>query len=192
MTPVRVMWGNLINCAATTIAIQRYAWSKATKRPLRWLKTEHAYPTRVALVEHWRKIGEILVGSCYVSQDDLDYALANKPGGVRTGEWLVSHGKLTFEDLYEALALQQNLPLGKPERRSIAVEVTRALPAKISRQLSVLPFRVVAHQLYIASSEVPDERITRRIQDFCPLEVRFHLVTPADFEELSAEYIPVR
>ena len=38
-------------------------------------------------------------------------------------------GLITEQDLYTALSLQNNLPLGKPENEAISVPVTRALPA---------------------------------------------------------------
>ncbi len=190
--PIRVLWGNVINFVATVMAIRQYAWARIRKQPLRWLKTEHAYPTRAALVEHWRKIGEILVGSSYVSETDLNEALATQPPGVRIGEWLIQRGKLTLEELYEALALQQNVPLGKPTPEEISIAVTRTLPASVARDFSVLPFRVMARQLYVAGPELPDEATTKRIRDFCSLDIRFHLVTPREFEELAEEYIPAR
>ncbi len=188
--PLRVLWGNWINLRATSSAIRRFTWAKVRGRPLVWLKTEHAYPNRAALVEHRRKLGEILTGSGYVSPADLEEALATQPAGVRIGEWLIQQGKLTREHLYEALSLQQNVPLGKPALDEISVAVTRILPASVSRELSVLPFRVVAGQLYVAGTDFPDERATARIATFCPLTIRFHLVIPDEFEELALEYLP--
>jgi hypothetical protein len=35
------------------------------------VKTEHAYPSRGALVEHKRKLGEILIGSGYAEESDV-------------------------------------------------------------------------------------------------------------------------
>ena len=188
--PLRVLWGNWINLRSTSSAIRRFAWARLRGKPLVWLKTEHAYPNRAALVEHRLKLGEILTGSAYVSVADLNHALATQPAGVRIGEWLIQQGKLTREHLYEALALQQNVPLGRPAAEEISVPVTRTLPAKVSRELCLLPFRVVAGQLYVVGTELPDERMTARIAQFCALTVRFHLVVPWEFEELVNDYLP--
>ena len=49
--PVRAIWGNWINCFATVMAYYRYFSAVARGRPLVWLKTEHAYPNRAALIE---------------------------------------------------------------------------------------------------------------------------------------------
>ena len=188
--PVRALWGNWISFLATSSAIQRYTWAKIQGRPLVWLKTEHAYPNRAALEEHRKKIGEILVGSSYLSQEDLDWGLQTQPAGVLIGDWLVKNGRLTLESHYEALALQANVPLGLPLYEEISKPVTRILPASMSRSFQILPFRVVAGHLYVAGTEFPDEAKTRRIQQFCGLELRFHLVTPIEFEVLADEYLP--
>ena len=49
--PLRIVWGNWINCVASASAIRRYAIARLTGRPLVWLKTEHAYPNRTTLLD---------------------------------------------------------------------------------------------------------------------------------------------
>ena len=188
--PIRVPWANLVNCCAAFKAIRGYVSARIRGVPLRWLKTEHAYPNRAALVTERHKLGEILVDSGYVTPQDLDSALAAQPPGVRIGEYLVQLGKLSEERLYQALGLQQDLPAGKPHTDVISPEVTRAIPADLARRWKVLPFRVVAGQLYVASQELPTEQMVSEVREFWPLEMRFHLVNPRAFKELSDEYLP--
>jgi adsorption protein B len=190
LVPFRVPWANLINCCAAFKAIWSYADARIRGLPLRWLKTEHAYPNRAALVTERRKLGEILVDSGYVTGQELDAALAAQPVGVRIGEYLMQLGKLSEEQLYEALGLQQDLPAGKPHTGLICPEVTRAIPADLARRWTVLPFRVVAGQLYVATQEVPTEQTVGKIREFWPFEMRFHLVNPRAFKELIDEYLP--
>jgi len=49
--PIRIVAANWINCFACTRAISTYATAKLRRQPLRWVKTEHAYPNRAALDE---------------------------------------------------------------------------------------------------------------------------------------------
>lgn len=42
--PLRALYGNVINCAATICALWQYGRARAMRRPLRWLKTDHDYP----------------------------------------------------------------------------------------------------------------------------------------------------
>ncbi len=188
LAPLRVFWGNWINFRACGMAMRRYFVAKLRKQPLTWLKTEHHYPNKSVLATKKRLLGEILAGSDYVSQFDINYALANKPSSVRLGEFLIQQGKLTEDELYEALSLQQTLPLGRPD--SVSVPVTRTIPAEVARKWTVLPFRIAAGELHVAGADIPTGEMTSEIQGFCPLEIRFQLVTPTAFRELADEYLP--
>jgi len=188
--PLRMFWGNAINFLATLIALRRYLWARLRGRPLVWVKTEHTYPTRAALLPHRRRLGEILVGSAYLEAADLEYALASKPPDRRLGEHLVALGKLSEADLYEALSLQQSMPFGRPAPEAVSPAVTRTLPAHMARKWKVLPFRVRAGRLFVLGPELPTDEMTRELSRFCSLEIDFQLVTPSDYEELAREYLP--
>ena len=188
--PLRVVWGNWINCFATTSALFRYFNAKARGQPLRWLKTAHSYPNRAALVEKRLKLGEILVGSQYVTAAQLAEALRTKPRQALLGEHMLNLGMITDEELYEALSLEQDIPYGKPERSIVSVPITRSFPVAIARKWQVLPFRVVAGELYVASSTSPHAAMCAELKRYSSLEIRFQLVTPREFEELAIEYLP--
>ena len=111
--PLRAVYGNWINTVATWKAVRSYVHARILHEPLVWVKTEHAYPSRSALVEHKRKLGEILIGSGYAEAVDVRRALDNLPSGIRLGEYLVERGTITEDELYEALSLQQSLPSGR-------------------------------------------------------------------------------
>jgi adsorption protein B len=182
--PVRAVYGNALNTAATFRALGQYAIARIRRRPLRWLKTDHAYPTRTALVGDRRRLGEILVGSGALTPAALAAGLETRPAGVRLGEHLVSIGLLKPEGVYQALSFQQSLPLVSVEPSSVRAEVAHALPARIVRQWKVQPFRVEEGRLFLAGPEIPTAEMNRSLRSFTALELRFHLVTPAAFERL--------
>lgn len=188
--PLRTLWGNWINCAATVIALWRFCRARLRGEPLVWVKTAHTYPTREALMLEKRRLGEILVGSQYLDPADLEAALRSKPEGLRLGEHLVALGKLAAADLYEALSLQQNMPFGRPEPQAVSPAVTRTLPAHVARKWKVLPFRVLSGRLLVLGPELPSDAMTRELSRFSSLELQYQLVTPADFEELARQYLP--
>jgi hypothetical protein len=157
------------------------------RQPLRWVKTDHAYPNRAALMPERKRLREILVGSGWIAAADMDAALASRPQGRRLGEHLMSLGLLTERDLYTALSLQNDLPFGKPE--VVSVPATRTIPAAVARKWRVLPFRIASGELHVAGSEIPDDEMHRDIRRFSSLELRFRLVTPADFEEMALQYL---
>ena len=187
--PVRAVLGNWINTAATWKAVRSYMRSRIRHEPLVWVKTEHAYPSRGALVEHKRKLGEILVGLGYTEEEEVRAALENLRPGVRLGEYLVQKGAISEDDLYEALSLQQSLPAGRLKPQAISSQVARALPRRVVEERRVLPFRISAGNMFLASPEIPTDDLTRVLRGFTRLSLRFHLVTPANFEELAASLL---
>ena len=183
--PFRTICANWINSVATIKAVSGYFRARLRHEPLVWLKTEHAYPSRNALVEHKRKLGEILVGSGYINEDDLRHALATQPAGVRIGEYLVRLGKITGEDLYEALSLQQSLPAGRLDPWVVSAGIAHALPRHVVRDWRVFPFRAADGCIFLASPDLPTDELSRTVRAFTRLEQRFQLVTPENFEELT-------
>ena len=186
--PVRIFWANALNAAATLSAIYRYLSARLQGKPLRWLKTEHAYPNRVALLSQRRRLGEILVGSGYMTPTELSEALVNRLSGEKIGEHLVRTGRLTEPVLYEALSLQQGLPLLNLEPESVSARAVRMLPAKVSSQWRVLPFRVEGGSLLVAGTDLPKPGMNEALRSFTSFEIRFHLVTPSNFERLTANH----
>ncbi len=183
--PVRVPVANAINSVAGVSALARYTWARFRRQPLRWIKTEHAYPTLATLREHKRKLGEILVTSSWITQDQLDHALETQPAGKRIGEHLMELGYIGEEDLYDALSLQQGLPAGYLEPGEVRRNALRALPRTVISRCRVLPFRIDSGAIFLASSEIPTEEVTGHIRDFTRLELRFQLVTPSNYQQLE-------
>ena len=182
--PLRTVCSNWINSIATVKAVRGYLLARLRHEPLVWLKTEHAYPSRNALVEHKRKLGEILVGSSYISEADLERALGGQPVGVRLGEYLMKLGKITEDELYEALSLQQSLPVGRLEPNTVNRKVARALPRHVVRDWRVLPYRIASGSIFLASPEIPSDELNHALRGFTRLSIRFQLVTPRNFTEL--------
>jgi hypothetical protein len=183
--PVRSVFANWINTIATWNAVRSYFRARIHHEPLVWVKTEHAYPSRSALVEHKRKLGEILTSSGYANESDVRRALENLPRGIRLGEYLVQRGVITEDELYQALSLQQSLPAGRLEPWVISSQVARALPRRVVRDWRVLPFRISSGSMFLASPEIPTDDLARILRGFTRLSLRFHLVTPQNFDELA-------
>ena len=141
--------------------MRSYVRASIRHEPLVWVKTEHAYPSRSALVEHKRKLGEILIGSGYAQESTFGERSKIYLRGIRLGEYLVQRGVITEDELYEALSLQQSLPSGRLEPWVISSQVARALPRRVVRDWRVLPFRISSGNMFLASPEIPTDDLTR-------------------------------
>jgi adsorption protein B len=183
--PVRAVYANVLNSAATVQAVARFSIARLQNRPLVWVKTDHAFPSRAALLVSTRMLGEILVSSGDLSAAELAAALAEKPPDVRLGEFLVRRSLVTEDAVYEALSLQQGLPLTDCDETHIPSAVARTLPVRVIRDWRVLPFRIAQGSLFLASPELPSLAMSAELRRFTSLEIRFHLVTPARFRTLA-------
>lgn len=186
---VRVFWANGINAWATMSAIRRFAWAEWKHLPLVWLKTEHAYPTRAALMGHKRRLGEILVSAGALTDAQLERALASKPLNVKTGEWLCRSGLITIDELYEALGLQQGVPVARLESHEVDRRVVRGFPREDIRRWKVLPLRVEQGRMLLGGVDIPTDELWARMRQLTRLEVRYCLITPDNFEALAAEML---
>jgi len=183
----RTFWGNLLNSAATISALRQFAAARFRGRTLAWRKTDHKYPA--CHTPGQGRLGELLVLMRAISLDDLDAALATCPPGVRLGEHLIELRKLKEEQLYQALSAQAGLELGMPGGGEVVPAATRALPAATIRRFSVLPYRVDFGQLHLLTPEVPSPRMTQELAALCPLDLRFRLVRPKEFERLCEQFL---
>jgi type II secretion system (T2SS) protein E len=147
------------------------------------MKTSHSYPTREGLAAHRRKVGDILVEAGYLTADYLSLAVASQPKDKRLGEYLIDLGVVTEKQLFEALSVQQGLPLGAPPK--VSTTMARTLPAHVVRDWHVLPFRVESGKMFVAAAELPTDALNSTLRKYTSLEVRFHLVTPSEFRELT-------
>lgn len=188
LVPVRAVFANSINATANVRALWRFGKARIKGEPLTWLKTQHSYPSRVMLESQRRKIGEILVGSGWVSEPVFAAALESQPAGTRIGMHLMSLGLLSEDDLYEALSIQQGVPLGVDSE--VSAVATRTLPAHVMAGCNVLPFKIASGKLYIAGTDLPTEALHCTLRSYTSLEIRFHLVTPTLFARLTSS-VPV-
>ena len=183
----RMFWGNLLNSAATISALRQFAAARLRGHALAWRKTDHKYPA--CRMPGQGRLGEVLVHMRAISIQELDAALATCPAGVRLGEHLLDLHKLKEEQLYQALSAQAGLDLGIPGVAELVPAATRALPAETIHRFRVLPYRVDFGQLHLLTPEVPYPQMTRELATLCPLDLRFRMVRPLEFERLCQRFL---
>jgi adsorption protein B len=188
IAPVRSLWGNLINFAATVRAAGLFLAAEARGEPVRWLKTDHHYPSRQMLMPHKRRLGQVLVEMRLLPQGQIEQALRSLPPGERLGEHLVRRRVLSESELYSALAAQQNLPFESLDATALTGEAFERLPLRWARRLEVIPVRVThGRYLWVAGPELPDDGLAEQITRLTSLQARFQLITPTNYRRLRDE-----
>ena len=181
---LRAPYGNFINALATAFAIAHFAWAHVNKERIAWLKTEHSYPARAALVAHKMRLGEVLVMNHYCTRDQLEMALDTKPADRRVGEHLMDIGAISEDELYEALSLQLSIPLAVLELQYVSPVIARSLPAHVVKEYQVLPFKVASGSLFVAGPEEPRLDLRTALREFTRLEIKFELISKSNFDQL--------
>jgi len=184
LSPVRALWGNLINFQATAKALSQFAAARLQGATLRWQKTDHSYPLHSISTAGRPRLGEVLVRMRCVEVHEIDAALRTMPEGSRLGEHLVGSGRLSEENVYQALSTQAGIPLGSPPHHDVSPKAARTLPVEMAKRWRVLPYRVVMGQLHLATTEAPSEEMIRDLGRATGLDLRFRLTQPEEFRKL--------
>lgn len=186
LAPLRIPFANVLNTWAAAGAVARYAAAKLRGTPLRWLKTEHAYPSREALVAHKRGLDDVLTGSAYLTEEELAAARASLPQGRSWEEHLVHGGWLREAELQEALALQNGMETARVTAGAVARPVLRALPRAMAEQYGAVPYGVADGALLLAAREPLADACLGEIRERTGLEPEVRLVDEGDFRALRA------
>lgn len=107
--PLRMIWGNVVNCAATVEALRLFLTARIEHHSLSWRKTEHVYPGAPLDIHRRPRLGEVLVSLQCLSAKELQEALERRPRDLRIGEYLIQLEKITELDLIRALRSQAGL-----------------------------------------------------------------------------------
>ena len=183
--PLRAPWGNLINVYATAQALGAFARSRASRRPLRWVKTAHDYPGRESLAAGRQLLGQILASMQAVTMADVEEALEHRQPGERLGECLIRRRRLGEEQLYQALGLQAGLPFARLAPEAAQDLAGRHLPPAVCGA-AALPFAVKADQtLCVAVKEPPSSALRKKLARACRLRLNYILVSASNFDELA-------
>lgn len=164
----RLIVSNVINVAATSRAVWQYAGHAFTGKPLRWLKTTHAFPTTHALEAQHRRLGEILADWHLVTESSLGEALAvHEKTKIKLGRVLVSSKMASHRAVAQALADQWGLEMAELDPRGPSLSLLRALPEPEAERLHVLPLGEEGRRVVLAAPEPLSE------EDRSYLEARF-------------------
>lgn len=99
-------------------------------------------------------IGEVLFKSQIITEHELRAALeAQKVSGCRVGEALVRMGVVTQEDIDWALANQLNIPYVRLKKENIDPAAVEKVPGQLARRHSLCPVVLTGNELSIAIAD---------------------------------------
>ncbi len=175
LMPVRLVWGNIINMAATFQAWKLFFFGKGTKKKKKkvaWSKTDHTFLQKQVLCRYYRNIGDILLEKQYIDVSALSDALdISKKEGSRIGDVLLRHGLVSEEQLTEAAA-NANHRIFVGNLSGFAVDQA-GLSKDTLEKLCVYPIMKVDAGYVFAASECTDKKEVSGMLKVRPEECRF-------------------
>jgi type II secretory ATPase GspE/PulE/Tfp pilus assembly ATPase PilB-like protein len=99
-------------------------------------------------------IGAVLFKSQIITEQELRAALeAQKVSGVRIGEALVRSGVVTQEDIDWALANQLNIPYVRLKKENIDAAAVARVPGELARRFQLFPVFLAGNELSVAMAD---------------------------------------
>lgn len=184
--PFRFFHGNFINCCASLGALWQFANSQLSKRPLRWLKTDHSYPNRNSLATQSRNLSEVLVTEGYMPVNALEQLKAEIQSDEFLAALLLERGLVTEEKLCHALSLKGAVPLVSVQAAECNKRVARMLPLEVGKRFGIIPYAVWEGTLFVVGTGIPDGNWQAQLASWTQLPIEFQLVTKGNFEELQS------
>lgn len=103
-----------------------------------------------------KRLGDLLVESSVITQEQLDYSLQNKNRDEKLGDFLIKEGYLTEQQLIEVLEFQLGIPHIHLNQYSIEPELIHLVPAELAKRLNVMPIRRERNKLFVAMADPMD------------------------------------
>ena len=172
----RVVVGNTINFVATIVAAQQFFTSERSGIRVEWRKTAHVFPSAAQLLEHRRRLGDLLLENRLITLAQLQKALQvqHKDGKRKLGQVLKDLGYISEEDLLAMLGRQLGVPSGSIDHRTIEQTWIRRLPRDTAETLLVLPLHASNGVLEVACANPAAPGIKQQLQKLmgCPVTLR--------------------
>lgn len=111
------------------------------------------------------RIGDILVAARFVTREELEKVFEAREKGkqIKIGELLVGTGLISEDQLLVALSIRFRTTFVDLENIKPDPEAIRALPREVIKQMQVFPFELSGKKLTVATSQPADSSIFDRV-----------------------------
>ncbi len=183
----RAFYGNILNLHVLIRAYRIYFTapkSNTTSNQPVWDKTEHHFPDRHLLVPYRKRLGDLLLDSALLTQEQLRQAIIKQQKtGQRLGQVLCQLNFITPEQIIQLLSTQYNLPLFPHNKTNEATSRCAPLvPRKTTQWLykhgvCLVDVDEVNKTLTVAIDDPTNELLLGKIIDYImPYKTQFMLI----------------
>jgi type IV pilus assembly protein PilB len=136
-----------------------------------------------------KRIGELLIASGKITEQDLQAALDKQKGSdKKIGEILVDMGMVEEEDLIVNLANQYQIPFIKIENYQIEPETLELFPKGLAKKYGCIPLDKIGDIISLVISDPGNLYDLKQQEDFLNCKIQFFVTTPSTLEEAIKQY----
>ncbi|MBC7364407.1 MAG: phage adsorption protein NrfB [Candidatus Aminicenantes bacterium] len=184
LTPIRVVVGNVLNFASSTLAMLWLIRAISTKKEQAWIKTEHKFPAEELAPFH-RKIGDLLLSRHLITVKQLEEAVKiqqkSRPK-KRLGQILIDLGYITEEDLAASLAIQRKWTFIEIDPFAVEPWVLRLVPREMAERYRIFPLGYEDGVLHLAIDRIDLGLLQSSLEEALGIRIKFSLTTPFDVD----------
>ncbi|MEK3975648.1 MULTISPECIES: ATPase, T2SS/T4P/T4SS family [unclassified Psychrobacillus] len=103
-----------------------------------------------------KRLGDLLVESNVISNQQLEYALTHKSREEKLGDFLIKENLLTEQQLIEVLEFQLGIPHVNLNQYSIEPELIQLVPKELAKRTYIMPLKKDRNKLLIAMADPMD------------------------------------
>lgn len=135
------------------------------------------------------RIGELLVKSGIITEDQLNEALKNQQTNKKKlGEILIELGYIKPRDLVWILSEQVAIPFIELKPEVLDSQLIKSFPEKLLYDYCVIPLYEIEGKLYIAMGDPTDKNGLEKIKEFAKKEVILSAAEPEKILELLDKF----
>ncbi|MFW6129834.1 MAG: glycosyl transferase family protein [Atribacterota bacterium] len=180
----RSIWRNVVGFLSNSMAVYYYVKAIVKKQQVQWIKTKHYFPSRKELEKYKAKLGDLLLENRLINIKQLDQALriqGQLSHKRKLGEILIDLGYINEEDFVRMYCQQINSQCTDLDPYSINYDLLKNLPRTMVYKYGIIPIKKTSRgNIVIASSEKPDEKILKQLEDIYNSKIEFRLATKSD------------
>ncbi|MEI4769404.1 ATPase, T2SS/T4P/T4SS family [Psychrobacillus sp. FJAT-51614] len=135
-----------------------------------------------------KRLGDLLVESHVINNEQLDYALSHKSREEKLGDFLIRENLLTEQQLIEVLEFQLGIPHVSLNQFSINPELIQLVPKELAKRANIMPIRKERNKLLIAMADPMDYFAIEEVRMATGCQIETSIATKDDLYRTITKY----
>ena len=135
-----------------------------------------------------KRLGDILVESGVITEQQLNYALSTKSRDEKLGDFLIKVNYLTEQQLIEVLEFQLGIPHISLNQYTIEPELLQLVPAELAKRAKLMPIRKERNKLFIAMEDPMDYFAIEEVRMATGCQIVTSIAAKADLYKTITKY----